>query len=133
MTGRKVDYPAIRAAQLDGHERVQRAARGRRLWQRPRRRWDGKVDYPADPGCSSSTDTNEYNAPPAAAACGNGLDDDADGKVDYPADPGCKSLSDNNESRSRPVRRRRVAGPVVPPWCQLDITPITVRTLDTGV
>ena len=25
---------------------------------------DGKVDYPADPGCSSSTDTNEYNAPP---------------------------------------------------------------------
>ena len=25
---------------------------------------DAKVDYPADPGCSSTTDNNEYNAPP---------------------------------------------------------------------
>jgi hypothetical protein len=25
---------------------------------------DGKVDYPADPGCSSPSDNDEYNAPP---------------------------------------------------------------------
>ena len=60
---------------------------------------DGKVDYPADPGCSSSTDNDEYNAPPPppSYACSNGLDDDADGKVDYPADPGCSSSTDTNE------------------------------------
>jgi uncharacterized protein YkwD len=61
---------------------------------------DGKVDYPADPGCSSTTDNDEYNAPPAPAptyACSNGRDDDGDGKVDYPADPGCTSPTDNNE------------------------------------
>jgi hypothetical protein len=64
---------------------------------------DGKVDYPADPGCASSTDTNEYNAPapppppPPSYACSNGIDDDGDGKVDYPADPGCASSTDTNE------------------------------------
>ena len=61
---------------------------------------DAKVDYPADPGCSSTTDNNEYNAPPAPAptyACSNGRDDDGDAKVDYPADPGCSSTTDNNE------------------------------------
>ena len=49
---------------------------------------DGKTDYPADPGCTSTTDTNEYNAPPppppTTYACSNGVDDDGDGKTDYP-------------------------------------------------
>jgi uncharacterized protein YkwD len=61
---------------------------------------DGKVDYPADPGCTSSTDNDEYNAPappPPSYACSNGADDDGDGKVDYPADPGCTSSTDNDE------------------------------------
>jgi len=61
---------------------------------------DGKVDYPADPGCSSASDDDEYNAPappPPSYACSNGLDDDFDGKVDYPADPGCSSPTDTLE------------------------------------
>jgi uncharacterized protein YkwD len=65
---------------------------------------DGKVDYPADPGCTSSTDNDEYNAPapPSPAPsyqCSNGRDDDRDGKVDYPADSGCSSPTDNTEFR----------------------------------
>ena len=63
---------------------------------------DGKVDYPADPGCTSTTDNDEYNAPapppPAPSyACSNGKDDDGDGKIDYPADPGCTGTTDNDE------------------------------------
>ena len=66
---------------------------------------DGLVDYPADPGCSSASDNDEYNAhapppppaPPTTYACSNGIDDDFDGKVDYPADPGCSSPTDTDE------------------------------------
>ncbi len=62
---------------------------------------DGKLDYPADPGCTGTTDNDEYNAPapppPPSYACSNGSDDDGDGKVDYPADPGCTGTTDNNE------------------------------------
>jgi subtilase family protein len=60
---------------------------------------DGKVDYPADPGCTGATDTNETDAPPPPPppACSNGADDDGDGKVDYPADPGCTSSNDTDE------------------------------------
>jgi uncharacterized protein YkwD len=69
---------------------------------------DGKVDYPADPGCTSTTDNDEYNAapppPPAPSyACSNGADDDGDGKVDYPADPGCTSTVDNDEYNAAPA------------------------------
>jgi hypothetical protein len=62
---------------------------------------DGKVDYPNDPGCSSSSDTSESpdpTPPPTASQCSNGIDDDGDGKVDYPNDPGCSSSSDTSES-----------------------------------
>ena len=64
---------------------------------------DGKIDYPADPGCTSSTDNDEFNAPapppppPPTYKCSNGQDDDGDGKIDYPADPGCTSSTDNDE------------------------------------
>jgi subtilisin family serine protease len=59
---------------------------------------DGLTDFPADPGCSSASDNDEFNAPPAPApACSNGLDDDGDGLIDFPADPGCTSASDTNE------------------------------------
>ncbi|HII71147.1 TPA: PKD domain-containing protein [Candidatus Woesearchaeota archaeon] len=55
---------------------------------------DGLVDYPADPGCTSAQDDDEYNAP--LPACSDGLDNDGDGLVDM-ADPGCSGPSDNDE------------------------------------
>ena len=82
---------------------------------------DVKVDYPNDPGCVSSTDNDEYNAPHhrlrrrRAYNCSNGRDDDGDGKIDYPADPGCTSSTDNNEYNARhlrPGRRRRTTVPL---------------------
>lgn len=52
---------------------------------------DGLVDFPADPGCISATDNDEFNAPPAPLPqCSDGLDNDADGLVDN-VDPGCLS------------------------------------------
>ena len=47
---------------------------------------DGAVDYPADPGCSATTDDSE-NA--AGLDCDDRIDGDGDGLVDYPRDPGC--------------------------------------------
>lgn len=66
---------------------------------------DGKVDYPADPGCTATTDTDEADpSAPPPAVCADGIDNDADSKVDYPADPGCTSGTDTDE-----------ADPVAPP------------------
>lgn len=48
---------------------------------------DGRVDYPADSGCSSARDGTER--PP----CMDGIDNDRDGKIDFPADPGCGGRS----------------------------------------
>ena len=59
---------------------------------------DGLIDYPADPGCASSTDTDETNM--AAAACADGLDNDTDGLTDYPADTGCSNATDTLETTS---------------------------------
>ena len=58
---------------------------------------DGLTDHPADPGCTSVSDTDETNPPPAPA-CSDGLDNDADGLTDHPADPGCTSGSDTDET-----------------------------------
>lgn len=55
---------------------------------------DGAVDYPADFGCDSATDTDESNP---KSQCQNGIDDDGDGLTDYPNDPGCASKQDNRE------------------------------------
>ncbi len=55
---------------------------------------DGKIDYPADPGCSSKNDKSELNP---SVECDNGIDDDRDGLADYPKDPGCSSLADKSE------------------------------------
>ncbi|HEY8154758.1 MAG TPA: trypsin-like serine protease [Myxococcota bacterium] len=46
---------------------------------------DGKLDFPADPGCTSAADLSE------AADCIDGLDNDGDGLVDYGTDPGCRN------------------------------------------
>ncbi len=56
---------------------------------------DGKIDYPADPGCTSLTDDDETDPP---KQCADGIDNDGDGKVDYPLDPGCTDASDDDET-----------------------------------
>lgn len=65
---------------------------------------DTLIDYPADPGCTSAADNDEFNAPPPQPACADGIDNDnpPDGKIDYPADPGCVSSSDNDETDPTP-------------------------------
>ena len=69
---------------------------------------DGLIDHPADPGCTSSSDTDETDPPPPAPACSDGLDNDADGLIDHPADPGCTLLG---YRRDRPTSARpRVLG-----------------------
>ncbi|MAG31239.1 MAG: hypothetical protein CL908_10175 [Deltaproteobacteria bacterium] len=60
---------------------------------------DGLTDYPADPGCTSPTDTSELEE---TLTCDNGIDDDGDGLTDYSidpgsADPGCASVLDSDE------------------------------------
>jgi hypothetical protein len=64
---------------------------------------DGLTDFPSDPGCSSSTDTNEYNVPPVTYSCSDGADNDSDGLTDFPSDPGCTSPTDTNEYNVPPV------------------------------
>jgi uncharacterized repeat protein (TIGR01451 family) len=65
--------------------------------------FDGRIDFPADPGCSSPTDNNENDE----AACQDGRDNDNDGRVDYPQDPGCTGPTDTDET-----------DPVTPPQCR---------------
>src|SRR5689334_4417329 len=66
---------------------------------------DGLTDFPADPGCTSASDSNETDPPPPPV-CSDGLDNDGDGKIDFPADPGCTSGFDGDET-----------DPVTPPAC----------------
>ena len=61
---------------------------------------DGKIDWPFDPGCGSSTQDAKEDDPANLAACADGDDDDGDGKVDFPADPGCSSAADPTEQTS---------------------------------
>ena len=55
---------------------------------------DGLNNYPADPGCSSATDTTESPNP----ACSNNSDDDGDGDVDVD-DLGCENTSGTYDPR----------------------------------
>jgi hypothetical protein len=55
---------------------------------------DGRTDYPADPGCTGQTDSDESDLP----ACLDLRDNDGDRKADWPADPGCSSPLDRDES-----------------------------------
>ena len=54
---------------------------------------DGRVDYPDDPGCTSSFDDDETDLA-QTPACSDGLDNDGDGLVDFPEDPGCGNRFD---------------------------------------
>ncbi len=61
---------------------------------------DGKIDFPFEPGCSSTLDNSEPD-PATPAACSDGLDSaggDGDAIADFPGDPGCSSASDTSES-----------------------------------
>ncbi len=59
--------------------------------------FDGEVDHPADPGCSSADDPNERSD----LQCDNGVDDDVDGQIDWRSgasgDPQCTTLSHDSE------------------------------------
>ncbi len=56
---------------------------------------DGKTDYPADPGCSSTSDDDELDL--STAQCNDGIDNDGDGLVDWQYDLGCYGAEDNTE------------------------------------
>lgn len=82
---------------------------------------DGRVDFPADPGCATADDNNEFQSSDYACEpqliystttvyeqcttdggvtivtqCSDGFDNDSDGLIDL-ADPGCADPADNNE------------------------------------
>lgn len=63
---------------------------------------DGKVDFPDDPGCSSTSDTDETDPP----ACSDGSDNDTDGKIDFGSgpdnEPGCSNANDIDETDPTP-------------------------------
>ncbi len=65
---------------------------------------DGFVDFPADPGCGSEFDDDEFNEP-VSPQCNDGVDNDRDGLVDE-QDPGCASVADPSEG-----------DPMEPPQC----------------
>jgi peptidoglycan hydrolase-like protein with peptidoglycan-binding domain len=67
---------------------------------------DSITDYPFDPGCSSATDNDEYNAPPVVNACSDGIDNDSDSFTDYPNDEGCSNASDPDEYNAPPVPKQ---------------------------
>ena len=51
---------------------------------------DGKMDFPADPGCASASDDSEQDdcsptVGPNCPVCSNGMDDDLDTQADYDA------------------------------------------------
>ncbi len=56
---------------------------------------DAIIDFPGDTGCSSPTDTTEFNTPPQ---CSDSVDNDLDSFFDYPNDSGCSNATDNDES-----------------------------------
>ncbi|MEK7705877.1 MAG: VWA domain-containing protein [Myxococcota bacterium] len=63
---------------------------------------DGLTDFPYDPDCFDSIDSDETSS----TACKNGIDDDGDELLDWPDDPGCTSGYDLSES-----------DPATPPQC----------------
>jgi large repetitive protein len=62
---------------------------------------DGKIDYPADPGCTHPQDDSEDDdCPngPNCPECANGIDDDNDGLIDFGMDPTCIAASGASEA-----------------------------------
>ncbi|MFN0253084.1 MAG: hypothetical protein ACKV2T_39795 [Kofleriaceae bacterium] len=69
---------------------------------------DGKIDFPFDPSCASTSDDSEVTVcpGPACPACSDGVDNDLDGSTDFPNDMTCSSASFETEAcrTSEPVR-----------------------------
>ena len=61
---------------------------------------DALIDFPNDPGCSSTLDNDETD--PVFPQCSDGVDNDGDTLIDFPADPGCSSTSDDVEFNDPP-------------------------------
>ncbi|MBA3456906.1 MAG: hypothetical protein H0T42_27705 [Deltaproteobacteria bacterium] len=62
---------------------------------------DGKLDFPADPGCVSAVDADEADdcpSGPGCPDCSDGVDNDLDSLIDYPADTTCKAASNDSEA-----------------------------------
>lgn len=57
--------------------------------------FDGDIDFPFDPGCTSPDDDSETNG---TEQCNDGIDNDADGFVDFGSDPGCLFSLDMDET-----------------------------------
>jgi large repetitive protein len=68
---------------------------------------DGRIDFPNDPGCVSTSDDSEDTVCPGplCPACSDGIDNDGDGLIDFPADPSCLAASGTTEScvQSEPI------------------------------
>jgi len=58
---------------------------------------DGKVDFPADPGCTDQEDNDETDEPVEQPQCNDGIDNDNDTLVDL-HDPGCSDENDDDET-----------------------------------
>ena len=58
---------------------------------------DGFIDFPADPGCGSAGDDDEFDMRMPLPQCADDEDNDGDGRVDL-ADPGCTSAGDPREA-----------------------------------
>jgi hypothetical protein len=61
---------------------------------------DGKVDYPADPGCTSHA-ADEETDPTPLPTCSDSIDNDANGPIDWPGDRSCFAASANTEGFCR--------------------------------
>jgi hypothetical protein len=67
---------------------------------------DGKVDFPAEPGCTAPSDTSEVDPSPLPL-CADGFDNDGDNTIDFPQEPGCASAA--NKSEKDPMQRPQCA------------------------
>jgi hypothetical protein len=64
---------------------------------------DGKIDFPADPGCTDANDTDETDPDNGGGGnndpeCSDGDDNDSDGQIDFPADSSCSNADDDSEA-----------------------------------
>ncbi len=71
---------------------------------------DTKIDFPADPGCTSAIDSSETDDCPNGVNCpdcADTVDNDGDTRADYPLDTACASASGTSEyacTSADPVR-----------------------------
>src|SRR6185503_6516576 len=79
---------------------------------------DGKMNYPADPGCAGPFDNDETDdcpSGPNCPACSNGMDDDTDTFTDYPTDTRCPSASFFVENFCTPEAAADIKGMIASP------------------